>query len=80
MRGKLIIYEPLDYDNAIFTVVKKTNLNEIFMAVDYQSFYDPFLPSSDEINFKSFIDKASTFNSKKYLAWLNENYMDVSNE
>ena len=76
----LVKKDVLDYDNAIFTVIKKTAFNEIFMAVDYQSFFDPFIPSSGGIKFKAFIEKATRFNSKKYLTWLNENYMDVSNE
>lgn len=65
-----------DYDNAIFTIIKKAGIDEIFMAIDYQSYYDPFLPMSGVIQFKPFIDKATRFNSTTYRKWLNENYME----
>ncbi|WP_319560291.1 hypothetical protein [Marispirochaeta sp.] len=68
-----------DYDNAIFNVIKKADMEEIFMSVDYQSFFDPFLPSSGLVEFKPFIEKANGFNSNKYLTWLNSNYVEVEN-
>jgi hypothetical protein len=72
----LVKKDVLDFDNAIFNVIKKANLDEIFMSIDYQSFYDPFLPSSSMIGFKSFIDTATNFNNKQYLPWLNRNYLE----
>jgi len=69
-----------DYDNAIFNVIKRSDVDEIFMSVDYQSFFDPFLPSSMNIEFKSFIDRANGFNQNKYLPWLNNNYVEVKDE
>jgi hypothetical protein len=69
-----------DYDNAIFNVIKRSDAEEIFMSVDYQSFYDPFLPSSMNIEFKTFIDRANGFNQNKYLPWLNSNYVEAKNE
>jgi hypothetical protein len=69
-----------DFDNAIFTVIKKADLKEIFMAVDYQSFFDPYLPASNQIKFEPFIKKANGFNSKNYQIWLNDNYVEGNNE
>lgn len=69
-----------DYDNVIFTIIKKANLEEIFMAIDYQSFFDPFLPGSGHIKFSPFISKAVEFNSNDFQKWLNENYMEKADE
>ena len=65
-----------DYDNAIFNVIKKADLNEIFMSIDYQRYYEPFLESSSQIQFDEFISQADGFTQKKYLAWLNSNYIE----
>jgi hypothetical protein len=69
-----------DYDNSIFTVIKKADKKEIFMAVDYQSFFDPFLQHSEMIKFDEFIEKADNFNANTYRTWLNSNYAEVLNE
>jgi len=60
----------LDHDNAIFNIIKKAELNEIFMSLDYQSLFDPFLPHSTMIDFPSFIQRANTFNSHQFATWL----------
>lgn len=65
-----------DYDNAIFNVIKKANLDEIFMSIDYQRYYDPFLESSDQIEFDKFISKANGFKQKEFIGWLNSNYIE----
>ena len=49
------------------------------MSVDFQTYYDPFLPSATEIKFKSFIDDAELFNEKNYLPWINSNYIEGTN-
>jgi len=69
-----------DYDNTIFNIIKKSDLDEIFMSVDYQSYFDPFLPSYSNIKFKPFIEKATGFNENKYLSWLNSNYIEENDE
>jgi len=68
-----------DYDNAIFTIVKKSDLQEIFMAIDYQCYYLPFLNDITELNTKSFFERAESFSRGKYLDWLKKNYLEVSN-
>jgi len=73
----LVKKDVLDYDNAIFNIIKKANLNEIFMSIDYQSFFDPFLPSSTMIDFPSFLQRANGFNSNQLLTWLNSYYMEL---
>ena len=66
-----------DYNNAIFNIIKKADRNEIFMSVDYQSFFDPFLPGAAEIKFSPFISRAQSFNNRRYLPWLNSNYIEA---
>ncbi len=65
-----------DHYNAIFNVIKKAELHEIFMAIDFQHYYDPFLDTSADIDFRSFIKQTDTFNSARYLEWLNSNYVE----
>jgi hypothetical protein len=67
-----------DYDNAIFNIIKKSDLNEIFMAIDYQCYYLPFLNDISELKVKPFFDRAESFSSGNYLNWLNKNYLEVS--
>jgi hypothetical protein len=79
---KLLVPEALvkrqvnDYQNAIFNIIKKADLDEIFMSVDFQHLYEPFLESSSDIDFRSFTEQGDGFNSSKYLSWLNSNYME----
>jgi hypothetical protein len=72
----LVKVEVNDYNNAIFNVIKKADREEIFMSVDFQSFFDPFLPGAAEIEFEPFLKQARSFTQRKYLPWLNANYID----
>jgi len=67
-----------DYFNAIFNVIKKANRDEIYMSVDFQKFFDPFLPSYSEIDLLKFVEEATSFNQKSYLPWLNSNFVEGS--
>lgn len=66
-----------DYDNSIFSIIKKADLNEIYMSVDYQRYFDPFLSSAADIRFNPFIEHAESFNDNKYLPWLRKNYIEA---
>jgi hypothetical protein len=68
-----------DYDNVIFTVIKKADLSEIFMSVDYQRLYDPFLSAVSQIEFRPFINQAEIFNQKGYLSWIEKTYLEGRN-
>ncbi len=68
-----------DYDNAIFNVIKKADLDEIFMAIDYQRYFHPFLDNAGEIKLKHFIERVEAFNSNNYVEWLNKNYLEPDN-
>lgn len=63
-----------DYHNAIFTVIKKSDQDEIFFSVDYQRYYEPFLESTTLVDFPAFIDKAEYYNKEIFLEWIKENY------
>ena len=69
-----------DYNNAIFNIIKKADRDEIFMSVDFQKYFDPFLPSYAEIGFRPFIEDANAFNNSRYLSWLNSNYVEIQND
>jgi hypothetical protein len=66
-----------DYNNVIFNVIKTADRDEIFMAVDYQQLFDPFLSASSHIKFDEFINSVNSFNDNKYLPWLNSNYGEI---
>ncbi len=61
-----------DYYNAIFNIVKRANTRDLFISVDYQRYFDPFLVSSSQLEFKDFIKRAEDYNSKDFLTWLNK--------
>ena len=66
-----------DYNNVIFNIIKRSDREEIFMSVDFQSYFDPYLPSYNEIEFNPFVDEVEIFIKNKYLPWLNSNYVEV---
>jgi imidazole glycerol phosphate synthase subunit HisF len=63
-----------DYHNVIYNIIKIAGKDEIFMSVDYQRYYDPFLDSVSGLKFLGFVDKMERYNSKNYLEWLNKYY------
>jgi len=65
-----------DYHNAIFNVIKHADKKEIYMSVDFQRLYLPFLPNVSEMKFSQFISDAEGFNERKFLQWLNKNYIE----
>lgn len=63
-----------DYCNVIFNIIKPKT-NELFISIDYQWFYIPFLEKVNDIKFEPFEKSANDFNKKKFLPWLNKNYI-----
>jgi len=66
-----------DYYNAIFNIIKRADKQELFMSIDFQKYFDPFLSTATQIEFNDFFDKATAFNNKTYLSWLNKNYGEL---
>lgn len=64
-----------DHRNAIFNIIKQADKDELFMSIDYQKLFEPFLSSSIEMKFEDFIRSANGFTNKKYLTWINDNYL-----
>ena len=75
----LAMRDVLDWTNAIFNIVKKTNLQEISMALDYQTYFNPLLPSVNDIKYNPFMSAADIFTQKTFLPWLNKNYAEAVN-
>ncbi len=68
--------EVLDYSNVIFNIIKQSDKNELFVSMDYQKYFDPFLSSVNELKYDDFIKTMSSFNKNNYLSWLNKNYLN----
>ena len=64
-----------DYHNVIFNIIKKADRDEIFMAIDYQKYFEPFLSSASQLEFLDFSKNVDLFNSNNYLDWINKNYL-----
>lgn len=64
-----------DYRNVIFNIIKKADDDKLILSVDYQKYFDPFLNSSSELKFDSYVKGMKDFNSKSYVNWLNQNYV-----
>lgn len=67
--------EIFDYDNVIFNIIKKSDLNELYTSIDYQKYFLPYLNNANKIEFKDFYTKVNEFNDNNYLSWLNTNYL-----
>lgn len=72
----LIQKEIYDYNNAIFNIIKHADKKELFMSIDYQKYFDPFLNSATEMKFSEFSKAVDNFTDNNYLAWINKNYLN----
>ena len=63
-----------DHHNVIFNVIKKADLKELFISMDFQRYYDPFLDSAPQLRFQSFIETMQSYNYKEFPHWLNHNF------
>jgi hypothetical protein len=71
--------EIFDYDNVIFNIIKKSDLNELYTSIDYQKYFLPYLNNANKIEFNEFFKKVNEFNDNNYLNWINTNYL-IENE
>lgn len=72
----LIKQDVYDYSNAIFNIIKQSDAKELFMSIDYQKYFDPFLTNCDQMKFMDFARSVDGFNANNYLSWLNKNYLE----
>jgi len=79
---KMVIQESLvkkdvnDYHNIIFNIIKRSDKNELFLSVDFQRIYDPFLEGSSLIDISKFLEVMRKYNKESVVEWLNNNYED----
>ncbi|MFA6925299.1 MAG: hypothetical protein WC223_13720 [Bacteroidales bacterium] len=71
----LVQKEIYDYHNAIFNIVKKADRDEIFMSIDYQKYFEPFLSTASQIGFIEFAQNVDRYNNGNYVEWINKNYL-----
>ncbi|MEX0313274.1 MAG: hypothetical protein AB3N18_03780 [Allomuricauda sp.] len=71
----MIKKEVYDYTNVIFNIIKKADKDDMILSVDYQKYFDPFLTTSQDMKFESYVKAMEKFNSKNYVDWLNQNYI-----
>lgn len=69
-----------DYDNVIFNVIKYASESELYISVDYQRYFKPFVQSIDEVKYTNFIKDAFHYNEKNYFEWIKNNYLLEANE
>jgi hypothetical protein len=70
----LIQKDTYDYHNVIFNIIKKSGSKDLLISTDFQRYYDPFLETSTQIEYDSFIKGVYTYNYKRFLPWINNNY------
>jgi len=71
----LIKEDVYDYTNAIFNIIKHSDAKELFMSIDFQKYFDPFLTNCEQMKFLDFAKSVDGFNTNNYLPWLNKNYL-----
>lgn len=55
-----------DHINIIYNIIKKTELDEIFLSIDYQLRYDPYLTDVSQIKFDDFVSNCNAVNNKEF--------------
>lgn len=64
-----------DYNNAIYNIIKKSDKKELFISLDYQRYFEPFLESSSQIEFMKFRERVIDYNNNTFTTWLNDKYL-----
>lgn len=67
--------EILDYTNIICNIVKRAETDNLFIFVDYQWYFKPFLEGITQLDFDEFIEKANAYNRDKFPEWVNTKYL-----
>lgn len=60
------------YQNVIFTIIKKANLNEIYISVDFQRYLNPPVSTANELKFEGFLDVMRLFNHENFVYWIKD--------
>lgn len=70
----LVKKDVYDYDNTIYNVIKRADKDDLFISIDFQRYFEPFLESTTLLDYDNFMKKTSNYNSSYFLSWLNDNY------
>lgn len=70
----LVKKDVYDFNNVIYNIIKKTDKQELFVSVDFQRLYEPFLEGCSLINLPQFIEQVKTYNNNNVVEWLDSNY------
>lgn len=63
-----------DYDNVIFNLVKQSDSEELFVSIDYQHIYSPFIEKSTDMDIDAYYKSVDKFNNETFKNWFNESY------
>ena len=66
----LVTKEINDYHNIIYTIGKKSDKDELYVALDYQEYYVPYLETLDDLKYSDFIISAQKYNQAAFPKWL----------
>lgn len=61
-----------NYDNAIVTIKKEAKLDEIYISLDYQRFFEPNLNSASKINLHELEDLSNLYIKDNLVSWVNQ--------
>jgi hypothetical protein len=71
----LVKKDIFDYENVIYNVIKRADKDELFVSLDFQKFFDPYLETSSGIKFLEFEKRVKRYNEKNFIEWINSNYV-----
>lgn len=64
-----------DYSNAIYNIVKRSDDNDnLFVTLDYQKYFLPYLDKSTQAEFEQFRKSAELYNKKNLVEWINKHF------
>lgn len=61
-----------DYHNVIYTLTKKPDIDDLYITLDYQEFYEPTLESTGDLHFQEFLTKMETYNNNTFPTWFDK--------
>ncbi len=69
-----------DHFNVIYNLIKRADREELFVSIDFQKYFDPFLEKSSQLKFNAFLNRIKSHNAKEYLYWLEESIGDKNEQ
>jgi len=63
-----------DYHNVIFNIIKRADKNELFLSIDFQRIFEPYLERATMIEVDKYLDSMKNYNKNAVTEWLKNNY------